>query len=167
EEESGSPSLRPFLEANAKELKADFALVCDTSMWDRETPAICVGLRGLVGEEVTVKAADRDLHSGFFGGVAANPIRILAKALADMHDENGRVTIPGFYEGVEETPPDVLKTWESLGRSAESLLGPIGLSIPSGEKGRSVLELVWARPTAEFNGITGGYTGEGFKTVIP
>ncbi|WP_274423777.1 dipeptidase [Chelativorans sp. YIM 93263] len=166
EEESGSPSLKPFMEANAEELKADFALVCDTTMWDRETPAICVGLRGLVGEEITVRAADRDLHSGFFGGVAANPIRILAKALGEMHDENGRVTIPGFYDGVEETPDDVLKIWEGLGQSAKDMLGPIGLSEPSGEKDRSVLELVWARPTVEFNGIHGGYTGEGFKTVI-
>jgi acetylornithine deacetylase/succinyl-diaminopimelate desuccinylase-like protein len=167
EEESGSPSLKPFLEASAAELKADFALVCDTAMWDRETPAICVGLRGLVGEEVTVKAADRDLHSGFFGGAAANPIRILARVLSDLHDENGRVTIPGFYDGVEETPPEVLKSWEGLGHTAERLLGPIGLSELAGEKGRSAAELVWARPTAEFNGIEGGYTGEGFKTVIP
>jgi acetylornithine deacetylase/succinyl-diaminopimelate desuccinylase-like protein len=166
EEESGSPSLKPFLEANAGELKADFALVCDTGMWDRDTPAISTALRGLVGEEVTVHAADRDLHSGEFGGAAANPIRILARALADIHDENGRVTIPGFYDGVEETPSQVLKSWETLGETAESFLGQVGLSVPSGEKGRSVLELVWARPTAEFNGITGGYTGKGFKTVI-
>lgn len=166
EEESGSPSLKPFLEANAEELKADFALVCDTGMWDRDTPAISTALRGLVGEEITVHAANQDLHSGSFGGAAANPIRILAKVLADMHDEDGRVTIPGFYEGVEETPSQVLKSWESLGETAENFLGPIGLSLPSGEKGRSVLELVWARPTAEFNGITGGYTGKGFKTVI-
>lgn len=166
EEESGSPSLIPFLEKHAAELKADFALVCDTSMWDRETPAICIGLRGLVGEEVTVRAADRDLHSGFFGGLAANPIHILAKALADLHDEEGRVTIPGFYDGVEETPAEVLKSWEALNCTAESMLGPIGLSVPAGEKGRSPLELVWARPTAEVNGISGGYTGQGFKTVI-
>jgi acetylornithine deacetylase/succinyl-diaminopimelate desuccinylase-like protein len=166
EEESGSASLKPFLEANAAELKADFAMVCDTSMWDRETPALCIGLRGLVGEEITVHAADRDLHSGEFGGAAANPIRILAKVLADMHDETGRVTIPGFYEGVEETPSQILKSWEALGETAESFLGEVGLSIPSGEKGRSVLELTWARPTCEFNGITGGYTGKGFKTVI-
>ncbi len=166
EEESGSPSLKPFLNANAEELKADFAMVCDTSMWDRETPAICVGLRGLVGEEIRVKAADRDLHSGEFGGAAANPVRILARILADIHDKTGRVTIPGFYDGVEETPSQILKSWQSLGVTAESFLGPVGLSVPSGEKGRSVLELVWARPTAEFNGITGGYTGKGFKTVI-
>jgi acetylornithine deacetylase/succinyl-diaminopimelate desuccinylase-like protein len=166
EEESGSFSLKPFLEANKDELKADFALVCDTGMWDRETPAICVGLRGLVGEEIVVKAADRDLHSGEFGGAAANPIRILSRILADIHDENGRVTIPGFYDGVEETPSQILKSWEGLGETAENFLGEVGLSIPSGEKGRSVLELVWARPTAEFNGINGGYTGKGFKTVI-
>ncbi len=166
EEESGSPSLKPFLDANAKELKADFALVCDTGMWDRETPAISTALRGLVGEEITIKAANRDLHSGEFGGAAANPIRILARILADIHDDTGRVTIPSFYDGVEETPSQVLKSWEALGETAETFLGPIGLSVPSGEKGRSVLELVWARPTAEFNGIIGGYTGKGFKTVI-
>ncbi len=166
EEESGSPSLKPFLEANAAELKADFAMVCDTGMWDRETPAISVALRGLVGEEVTVRAADRDLHSGEFGGAAANPIRILARILSDIHDENGRVTIPGFYDGVEETPPQILKAWEGLGETAETFLGQVGLSQPAGEKGRSVLELVWARPTAEFNGIQGGYSGQGFKTVI-
>jgi acetylornithine deacetylase/succinyl-diaminopimelate desuccinylase-like protein len=166
EEESGSKSLRPFLEGNAKELEADFALICDTGMWDNQTPSICVGLRGLVGEEVTIHAANRDLHSGEFGGAAANPIRVLAKILADIHDTRGRVTIPGFYDGVEETPAQIKKAWDSLGETAETFLGPIGLSIPSGEKGRSVLELVWARPTAEFNGITGGYTGKGFKTVI-
>lgn len=166
EEESGSPSLKPFLESNAEELKADFALVCDTGMWDRDTPAISTALRGLVGEEVVIHAADRDLHSGEFGGAAANPIRILSRVLADIHDENGRVTIPGFYDGVEETPSQVLKSWETLGETAETFLGQVGLSVPAGEKGRSVLELVWARPTAEFNGITGGYTGKGFKTVI-
>ncbi|MGB6116807.1 MAG: M20/M25/M40 family metallo-hydrolase, partial [Mesorhizobium sp.] len=107
-----------------------------------------------------------DLHSGVYGGAAANPIRILSKVLADVHDETGRVTIPGFYDGVEETPSQVLSQWNNLGETVETFLGPIGLSIPSGEKGRSLLELVWARPTAEFNGITGGYTGDGFKTVI-
>jgi acetylornithine deacetylase/succinyl-diaminopimelate desuccinylase-like protein len=166
EEESGSPSLIPFLKANTAELRADVALICDTSMWDRNTPAITATLRGLVGEEVTVKAASRDLHSGLYGGPAANPIRILSRILADIHDDTGRVTIPGFYDGVEETPSQVLKSWESLNESAETFLGPVGLSAPAGEQGRSVLEQVWARPTAEFNGISGGYTGKGFKTVI-
>ncbi|MDQ0455310.1 M20/M25/M40 family metallo-hydrolase [Rhizobium paknamense] len=166
EEESGSPSLKPFLEANAEELKRDFALVCDTGMWDRETPAIAATLRGLVGEEITILAADRDLHSGLFGGAAANPLHILAKILADLHDETGRVTIPGFYEGVEETPENIKASWETLGRDASGFLAEVGLSEPAGEKGRSVLELTWARPTAEVNGMIGGYTGEGFKTVI-
>ncbi|MEO1745024.1 MAG: M20/M25/M40 family metallo-hydrolase, partial [Pseudomonadota bacterium] len=146
EEESGSPSLKPFIEANAAELKADFALVCDTNMWDRETPAISAGLRGLVGEEIVVTAADRDLHSGYFGGAAANPIHILTKALADLHDETGAVTVPGFYDGVEETPEDIKSSWRTLGRTDEAFLGSVGLKHPSGEKGRSVLELTWARP---------------------
>lgn len=166
EEESGSPSLKPFLEQHKQELKADYALVCDTGMWDENTPAISVGLRGLVGTEVTIKAADRDLHSGSFGGAAANPIHILSKIIADIHDETGRITIPGFYDGVEETPSQILQSWDNLGRTAENFLGPIGLSQPSGEKDRTILELIWARPTAEVNGITGGYTGDGFKTVI-
>jgi acetylornithine deacetylase/succinyl-diaminopimelate desuccinylase-like protein len=166
EEESGSPSLKPFLQANAAELKAEYALVCDTSMWDAETPAIAATLRGLVGEEITITAADRDLHSGLFGGAAANPIHILTRILAGLRDETGRVTLDGFYDGVEETPQNIKASWDNLGRSAESFLGEVGLSQPSGEQGRSVLELTWARPTCEVNGIWGGYTGEGFKTVI-
>ncbi|AGF74069.1 hypothetical protein BAnh1_01770 [Bartonella australis AUST/NH1] len=166
EEESGSPSLVPFLEANVDELKADCALVCDTSMWDADTPSISVGLRGMLGEEVIITAANCDLHSGYFGGAAANPIHILAKILAGLHDENGKVTLPGFYDGVEKTPPQILQSWDELGCDAETFLGPVGLSISSGEKGYSILEQVWARPTAEVNGISGGYEGEGFKTVI-
>jgi acetylornithine deacetylase/succinyl-diaminopimelate desuccinylase-like protein len=167
EEESGSPSLKPFLAANADELTADVALVCDTNMWDRQTPAISTSLRGLMEEEIIVCAAARDLHSGYYGGAAANPIHILTKILADFHDPGGKVLIPGFYEGVEETPAEVLKMWEGLGLTSESFLGSVGLAHPAGEKGRSILELVWARPTFEVNGIGGGYQGEGFKTVIP
>jgi acetylornithine deacetylase/succinyl-diaminopimelate desuccinylase-like protein len=166
EEESGSPSLKPFLEANAEELKADFALVCDTGMWDTDTPAIAAALRGLVGEEIIVTAADRDLHSGLYGGAAANPIHILTGIIAGLRDDTGRITLDGFYDGVEETPENIKASWETLGRSAENFLGEIGLSVPAGEKGRSVLEMTWARPTCEVNGIWGGYTGDGFKTVI-
>ncbi|WP_455482121.1 M20/M25/M40 family metallo-hydrolase [Bartonella sp. B35(2025)] len=166
EEESGSPSLIPFLKANINELKADCALVCDTSMWDKDTPSIAIGLRGILGEEIIITAANCDLHSGYFGGAAANPIRILAKILGGLHDEEGRVTLPGFYDGVEETSPEILQSWNELGCNAETFLGSIGLSISSGEKGRSILEQIWARPTAEINGISGGYEGEGIKTVI-
>jgi len=166
EEESGSPSLEPFLEAAAEELKCDMALVCDTSMWDADTPAITTALRGMASDEVTIHAADRDLHSGYYGGAAQNPIHILSKILAELHDDSGAVTLEGFYDGVEETPDDIKQMWEGLGFSAAEFLGSIGLSMPSGEANRSVLEQTWARPTAEVNGISGGYAGEGFKTVI-
>ncbi|WP_026088079.1 dipeptidase [Bartonella rattaustraliani] len=166
EEESTSPSLFPFLKANKDELKADCALVCDTSMWDANTPSVAIALRGIMADEVTITAADRDLHSGYFGGVAANPIRILTRILAGLYDENNRVTLPGFYDGVEETPPHILQSWNALNCNAENFLNPIGLSVSAGEKERSTLELVWARPTLEINGISGGYEGEGFKTVI-
>ncbi|MCP4315876.1 MAG: M20/M25/M40 family metallo-hydrolase [Hyphomicrobiales bacterium] len=165
EEESGSKSLKPFLDANAEELKADLAMVCDTGMWNAETPSISVSLRGLTGEEITIKAASRDLHSGHYGGNAANPIHILSKILGDIHDENGWVTIPHFYDGVHETPDNIKSMWEGLG-APENFLSAVGLSVPSGESDRTILERAWARPTAEVNGITGGYSGEGFKTVI-
>ncbi|MEM0921808.1 MAG: M20/M25/M40 family metallo-hydrolase [Pseudomonadota bacterium] len=167
EEESGGANLPPFLEAHAEELTADIAVVCDTGMWDRETPAITTMLRGMMGEEITVKAASRALHSGFYGGAAANPIRVLSAALAGLHDAKGRVTIPGFYDAVPEIPTDVQAQWQALGFSDAAFLGEVGLSIPSGEAGMDSMYLTWARPTAEVNGIWGGYTGTGFKTVIP
>ncbi|WP_114010140.1 dipeptidase [Cohaesibacter intestini] len=166
EEESGSPSLLPFLHANKDELSKDLALVCDTGMFDADTPSITTMLRGLVGEEIIITAADRDLHSGMYGGPAANPIRILSKILADLHDENGRVQIPDFYEGVQELTPEVKAQWDALPFDGKSFLGEVDLSIPAGETGYSVYEQINARPTCEFNGIMGGYTGDGFKTVI-
>ncbi|MEM9043236.1 MAG: dipeptidase [Pseudomonadota bacterium] len=167
EEESGGANLPGFLTDHAEELKADIAVICDTCMWDRETPAITTMLRGMLGEELTVHAANRDLHSGFYGGAAANPLRILSKALAGLHDETGRITIPGFYDGVPEVSDEVAKQWETLGFSDAEFLGDVGLSIPAGEAGKNAMHATWARPTAEVNGIWGGYTGAGFKTVIP
>jgi acetylornithine deacetylase/succinyl-diaminopimelate desuccinylase-like protein len=167
EEEIGSPSLPAFMAKNAKELKADIMLVCDTAMWDRTTPAITTMLRGLVYEEVIVRAANRDLHSGVFGGAAMNPIRALAAALNALHDENGAVAIPGFYDGVEELPEEIATQWRELNFNEETFLSDIGLSVPAGEKGRSVLEMLWSRPTCDVNGIVGGFTGHGAKTVIP
>ncbi|MBC7157846.1 MAG: M20/M25/M40 family metallo-hydrolase [Rhodobacteraceae bacterium] len=167
EEESGSPSLVPFLREHAAILKADLALVCDTSRFDEDTPAITTRLRGLLGEEVTLHAASRDLHSGGYGGPAANPLRVLARVLAGLHDEAGRVTLPGFYDGVSDLPPELAAQWQGLGFDAAEFLGRVGLSHPAGEAGRSALEMLWARPTCEINGIRGGYTGAGFKTVLP
>jgi len=167
EEECGSSSLPAFLAANRDELRADIALVCDTNMWDSRTPAITAMLRGLVFEEVIVRAASRDLHSGLFGGAAANPIRALVRVLAGLHDETGAVTLPGFYDGVAELPAEVAAQWGALGFDGAAFLAQVGLSHPAGERGRSVLEQLWARPTCEMNGIVGGYTGEGAKTVLP
>ncbi len=167
EEESGSPSLVPFLEAHREELTCDLAMVCDTGMWDADTPAISVTLRGLMGDEVIVKAASRDLHSGGYGGPATNPIRVLSKILAGLHDDQGRVTLPGFYDGVVEPSPEIKAQWDALPFDAEQFLGSVQLSHPAGEADRSVLEQLWSRPTMEFNGVTGGYTGQGFKTVLP
>ena len=167
EEESGSPSLRPFLNEHADDLRASLAMICDTGMYADGRPAITTQLRGLVGEEVIIHAADRDLHSGSFGGLAANPIMILAQALAALKDENGRVTLPGFYDGVEELSDTLRKDWEALGFDAGDFLSRVGLKTPIGEKGRTPLEMVWNQPTAEINGIAGGYAGDGFKTVLP
>ncbi len=166
EEESGSVNLAPFLRQNATELTADLALVCDTGMWKRGHPAITISLRGLVGEEVVVTCASRDLHSGMYGGPARNPIHVLSDMVAALHDAEGRVTLPGFYDGVGELPDDVRRQRDGLGFDPARFLGEVGLSLPAGEKGRSVLEQIWARPTCEVNGIVGGYTGAGFKTVI-
>ncbi|MEQ8699742.1 MAG: M20/M25/M40 family metallo-hydrolase, partial [Bauldia litoralis] len=129
--------------------------------------AIIIMMRGLVGEEVTIVAADRDLHSGMFGGAARNPLHVLSDILARLHDADGRVTVPNFYDGVAEVPDDVKAIWDTLGFDADAFLDTVGLTTPAGEAGRTVLEQIWSRPTCEVNGIIGGYTGEGFKTVIP
>ncbi len=167
EEETGSPSLPDFLAANKKELQADLMLVCDTGMWDRTTPAITTMLRGLVLEEVTVRAAKRDLHSGLYGGAAANPIHVLSRIVADLHDDKGRVTVPDFYDGVVELPEDVAEQWRNLKFDEREFLGEVGLSVPAGEADRSVLEQIWSRPTCDVNGVFGGYTLKGSKTVLP
>jgi acetylornithine deacetylase/succinyl-diaminopimelate desuccinylase-like protein len=167
EEETGSPSLPAFLAENAKELKADVALVCDTGMWDRATPAITVALRGIVGEEVVLTGANRDLHSGLYGGLAVNPIHVLSKILGELHDDTGSVAIPGFYDGVEELPQEIADQWHELNFDSVAFLRDVGLTTPAGERDRSPLESLWSRPTCEVNGIVGGYTGEGTKTVLP
>jgi acetylornithine deacetylase/succinyl-diaminopimelate desuccinylase-like protein len=167
EEECGSAHLFEFVRKHAAELKRDLALVCDTGMWDQATPSITTSLRGLVYEEVQLTCADRDLHSGLFGGAARNPIHVLTDILAALHDTDGRVTLPGFYEGVKDLPADIKADLKALELTPESFLKPVGLKEPAGERGRMLIEQIATRPTAEVNGIVGGYTGEGAKTVIP
>ncbi len=167
EEESGSPSLIPFLKENADELRADVALICDTGMFQDTSPAIITMLRGMAREEFTIHAATRDLHSGMYGGPAINPIRVLTRILGGLHDDHGHVTVPGFYDGVPELPDAIRAQWQNLAFDHAAFLGDVGLSHPAGEDDRTPLEMIWSRPTAEINGIWGGYTGEGFKTVLP
>ena len=167
EEETGSPSLPDFLKAHHTELSAaDVAIVTDTNSWDIDTPAITTMLRGLVYAEVTLKGPSRDLHSGLYGGAAINPLNALTRVLGQLHDDRGQVQIPGFYDDVVETPKDTLASWKALGFDEARYLGEIGLKTPAGEGGRSVLERLWSRPTCDINGIWGGYTGAGAKTVI-
>lgn len=167
EEESGSPSLIPFLRDNAAELSADLALICDTGLFQDQTPAIVTMLRGLAKVEFTLRAANKDLHSGMFGGAAINPLRVLTRILGGLHDAQGRVQVPGFYDDVDDLPETVRAQWQGLGFDHATFLGDVGLSVPAGEADRTPLEMIWSRPTAEINGLWGGYTGTGFKTVLP
>jgi acetylornithine deacetylase/succinyl-diaminopimelate desuccinylase-like protein len=167
EEEIGSTNFKPFIAANKKDLAADIVVISDTGMWDIDTPAISTSLRGMVYVQVDLKAANRDLHSGIYGGSALNPINALAHALGQLKDAQGRVQVPRFYEGVRDISARQSNQWAALGFSEQKFLGDIGLSEPYGEKDRGPLERLWARPTADINGIWGGYSGPGSKTVIP
>ncbi len=166
EEEIGSPNLDRFMTEHADALRGDVAIISDTGMWDIDTPALTTRLRGLAYMQVVIRAANRDLHSGMFGGSALNPINLLARTLGELHDADGRVQLPGFYDGVREVPQSLQGDWAALGFDEAEFLGGIGLSVPSGERGRTALERLWARPTADVNGIWGGYQGPGSKTVI-
>lgn len=167
EEEVGSVNLESFLAANRAALGADLALISDTGMWDFGTPAITTRLRGLVYTEITLRGPSRDLHSGLFGGSALNPINALTRILGALKDERGQIQIPGFYDGVKAVPPEQARQWAAMGFDESAFLGGIGLTEQAGEQGRPALERLWARPTADINGIWGGYTGPGSKTVIP
>ena len=166
EEESSSVSLEPFLRANREELTADVCVISDTGMIDVDQPAITYMLRGMAYAEVTLHGPSHDLHSGGYGGAVINPLNALCRIVAELHDDEGRVRIPGFYDRVREVSPAELASWQAIGIDEPAFLGRVGLTVGHGEAGRSLFERVWSRPTCDLNGIWGGYTGEGGKTII-
>lgn len=167
EEEIGSPSLYGFCEQNKELLKADIILVSDTSMISMQTPSITCGLRGLTYMEVEVTGPDKDLHSGLFGGAVANPANVLARLIASLVDENGRVTIPGFYDDVRELTPAERKAFNKAPFSLRDYKRSLAIGDVEGEAGYNTMERTGVRPSLDVNGIWGGYTEEGTKTVIP
>lgn len=167
EEEVGSPNLGPFIKANKDRLKADFIMVSDTSMLSLETPTITTGLRGLSYMEVEVTGPNRDLHSGVYGGAVANPINVLTKMIASLQDENNRITIPQFYDDVVELTAEERAEFGQAPFNVEDYKKHLDINDVHGEKGYTTLERTSIRPTLDVNGIWGGYTGEGAKTVLP
>ena len=167
EEEVGSPNLNHFVSSHKDLLKADCVLISDSSMLSLDTPSIDIGLRGLSYIEVEVTGPNRDLHSGVYGGAVANPITILAKMIASMHDENNHITIPGFYDEVLESSKEERELMAKAPFDEEEYKKDLGVDALWGEKGFSTNERTGIRPTLELNGIWGGYTGEGAKTVLP
>ena len=167
EEECGSGNLGPFCIANREKLKADVVLISDTSIIANDIPSIDVGLRGLSYVEVEVTGPNRDLHSGVYGGAVANPINILAKMIASMHDENNHITIPGFYDKVAELSAEERTELNKAPFDHEAYKKDLNVGDSWGEKGYSVIEKTGIRPTLDVNGIWGGYIGEGAKTVLP
>jgi acetylornithine deacetylase/succinyl-diaminopimelate desuccinylase-like protein len=165
EEETGSPSLPKFVEAYRDALACDVAFICDSDLWSPARPAITTRLKGLLHEKVTIHAPNGDLHSGHFGNVAVNPIRVLTKLLASIHDDRGRVTIGGFYDGVEPVPEALSAQWRALD-TAEALAG-VSVSGGPDEGGYGTVELMWGRPGIDFNGIVAGNTGPGERSVLP
>lgn len=167
EEENGGEHLPGFLAEQKGKLFPDMAFICDTDMATPDIPAITAMVRGMVSEEVTIHAANRDLHSGIYGNAARNPIQLLAEIISKLRDKEGRVTVPDFYKGVPDIPIEIRRKWQDIGKTDAELLSPIGLKETAGEKAFKAVEQTWCRPSCEINGISGGYEGPGFKTVIP
>ncbi|WP_252393462.1 dipeptidase [Hydrogenibacillus sp. N12] len=167
EEEIGSPHLEPYLAAHRHELAADAVLISDTTMLGPDRPAITVGLRGLAALEVRVRGPKSDLHSGLYGGIVHNPLQALVRLLATLHDADGRVAVPGFYDDVRPLPPSERAEIAAVAPTADALRAELGVPALFGEAGFTPLERNWARPTLELNGLFGGFQGEGIKTVIP
>jgi acetylornithine deacetylase/succinyl-diaminopimelate desuccinylase-like protein len=167
EEEIGSPNLAPFLEQHREELACDVVIISDSSMVAPGVPTFTYGLRGIAAIEVTLTGPDHDLHSGIFGGAVENPATVLGRLIAGLHDKNLKVKLDGFYDGVKPLAPWERKAWKKLPLKEGDLLKMSGAPALRGEKGYTAVERIWARPTAEVNGIGGGYQGEGTKTVLP
>jgi len=167
EEEVGSVNLDNFIKANKPLLAADVVVISDSAMFDRGVPSICYSLRGLVYFQIDLRGTKSDLHSGVFGGAVANPAMVLAQILAQMKERGGRIKIPGFYDKVRALSDSEREAWKTLPFSEKKYRKDLGAPKLAGEKGFSVLERVWARPTFEVNGLLAGFTGEGAKTVIP
>ena len=168
EEEVGGEGIARYVASKPPQLKADFALVCDTEMFAPGLPTLCVGLRGMIYTDIEVRGARADLHSGMYGGAAPNPFIALAQILARLKDEHGHILIPGFYDGIVPPSPEELAAWQSLPFDEEQYrIAEVGSRQLTGEAGYSVLERTWARPTLDVHGMPGGFTGEGAKTVIP
>jgi acetylornithine deacetylase/succinyl-diaminopimelate desuccinylase-like protein len=166
EEEVGSPNLDTYLRQNAAQLAADVIVISDGSRFAPDVPTITYGVRGLSYVELHVQGANRDLHSGSYGGAAPNPINALCEIIARLKDDQGRVTVPGFYDGIEPLTDEEREMWAGLPHSDEAFAASIGVSALPGEEGYTTLERIWGRPTLDVNGIWGGYQGEGSKTVI-
>ncbi len=167
DEEGDATHIERFVAANKQLLKADVVLICDTVMWDEKRPAIVTSLRGCVSDEIEITGPKLDLHSGYFGGAAMNPLRVLSGLLGRMFDANGKITIPGFYDGVKKPSAKEKAGLAQLKFDGRRFLKSVGLKTLAGEKEFTALEQLWLRPTAEINGIWGGYMGPGGKTVIP
>jgi acetylornithine deacetylase/succinyl-diaminopimelate desuccinylase-like protein len=168
EEEVGSINLEDHIRENAGRLACDVAVISDTPMLAEDLPSICVGLRGMVYMEVRLSGPSQDLHSGQYGGGVVNPANALAKMVSQLKDENGRVTVPGFYDAVKDPSPAEKKAYAEIPMSEEDFREEAGVpAIGDGERGVHFIERIWARPTLDVNGMLSGYTGEGAKTIIP
>ena len=167
EEEIGSPNLPPYVEKNKEKLAADLILISDTSLYAPGKPAVCYGLRGLTGVQIDVRGAKGDLHSGLYGGGVQNAIHALAEILASFRDEHGTIQVEGFYDNVRPLSEEERQAYRELDFDEETLKEEVGVKQLFGEKGYSYLEQTWARPTLEVNGVFGGFSGEGIKTVLP
>ena len=167
EEEVGSENLGPYVREHAAELAADMVLISDTEMFDRGVPSLCYGLRGLAYMQIDLRGTKGDLHSGSYGGAVANPANVLAHILAQLKDKSGNIKIPGFYDDVRALREEERAEFRRLPFDETAVKKHLGAPRLTGERGYSVLERMWARPTLDVNGLLSGWTGEGSKTVIP